>query len=342
MALRKISIKEVARLAGVSKTTVSHALSGKRYVSEATKEKIDQVIGQLQYYPNYLARSLVSKKTGIIGLIYPTPLNDSSHRENVEFIFSIANKVSSSGYKFLLMTENYEQENEQVLEIIRSGHVDGLILMDIRLNDERVELLSREKFPFVMIGRNENPADLNYVDIDAVNGVHQAAEYLISLGHKDILFLGIAPENFGFTNRGITGYKLALKEAGIELNKELLQFTPSDEAEACLIMRNLLKERKFTACIAGGDMIALGILKALKMESIQVPEEISVVSFGNSQICTMTNPLITAVSMQYKQMSDLAVEMLVKSLNEEAIGNNHIVLKSELIIRESAGTVFPG
>lgn len=330
----------MARSVGVSKTTISHALSGKRPVSEKTKAKIEQAVNKLQYYPSYAAQSLVSKKTGIIGMVYPTPLNDSNHRESVEFIFNAANKTNTLGFKFLLLTGDYSQENEQILGIIRGGHIDGVVLMDIRLEDRRIDLLQEEKFPFVMIGRNQNYSELNYVDIDATEAVYEGTKYLAALGHNRILFLGISPQDFGFTYRSLIGYKKALDEAGIPYQKELLVFCPSNEKQACCMMKELVKEIKFTAIVTGGDMIAIGVLETLRTEGIKVPEEISVISVGNSPLCTMTSPQLTALSVRYKEMSELAVEMLIKILNNQTVEENQVLLKSDLVIRQTTGPVY--
>ena len=337
MAGHKITIKEVARFAGVSKTTVSHALSGKRPVSGETKLRIEKAINELQYYPNYMAQSLVSKRSGIIGMIYPTPLSDSNHRESVEFIFNAAKKTNALGYKFLLLTGEYEQEYERIMSIIRSGHIDGVVLMDIRMNDLRVDLLYEEKFPFVMIGRNKYHSKLNYVDIDATEAIYKGTRYLISLGHKEIVFFGISPRNFGFTQRGLTGYKKALEEAGIQYKKELTVFSPSDEIQSCNVMKSLIGKVKFSAVMAAGDMLSIGAIDAFRTSGIKIPEEMSVITFGNSSLCTMITPKLSALSVRYKDMSELAVEMLIKTLNNDNIVQNQILLKPDLIIRETTG-----
>jgi DNA-binding LacI/PurR family transcriptional regulator len=331
----KVSIEEVAKLAGVSKTTISHALSGNRHVSQKTREKIDKVIKKLGYFPNYMAKGLALKKTGILGMIFPTPLSDSNHRESVEFIFSAANKINSLGYKFLLMTGNYGEETRHILEITRGGHIDGVVLMDIRLNDRRAELLAEEKFPFVMIGRNKNYLKFNFVDIDATGALYEGVNYLVSQGHKDILFIGISPKTFGFTEKSIKGFKKAMDENNLPYDNDSFCFCPSDDKMAFELMTDIMKRLKFTAVITGSDMIAAGVIKAVNASGMQIPQDISLISFGNSQVCEMTNPRMTALSLRYKEMSEEAVEMLVKIINNHDVAENHIILKSFLVQRDS-------
>lgn len=336
MQKNKVSIKEVARLAGVSKTTISHALSGNRHVSQKTKKKIDRVIKKLKYFPNYMAKGLALKKTGILGMVFPTPLTDSNHRESVEFIFSAANKINSLGYKFLLLTGNYEEESRHILEISRGGHIDGVVIMDVRLNDRRVELLTEENFPFVMIGRNKDYMKLNFVDIDATEALYEGVNHLASLDHKDIMFIGISPRTFGFTEKSIAGYKKALAKNNIPYNRDLLNFCASDDKKAYELMEELLlKKIKFTAVITGSDMIAVGVLKALRINKIKIPEDVSIISFGNSQLCEMTNPRLTALSLRYREMSEHAVEILVAIINNQPVIENQVILKSNLVHRES-------
>ncbi|HHV62512.1 MAG TPA: LacI family transcriptional regulator [Firmicutes bacterium] len=331
------TIREVARYAGVSKTTVSHALSGRRPVAEKTKAKIAQVIEELGYHPNSAAQSLATKRTGILGMVYPLPELSGSDRSVVEFIFSAADKMASFGYKFLLLTMAYE-ETQELLRVVRGGHVDGLILMDVRLEDERVRLLLEEGFPFVMIGRCKRNAGLDYVDIDATSAIYEGTKHLIDLGHKHIVFIGISPWDFGYTHRGLLGYRRALREAGLPYDKTLVKACPSAEGYGRKLMKELLGDgRHFSAVITCGDLIAADVMSMLHEEGVRVPGDISLISFGDSPLCSLTIPPLTALTIHAREMSEIAVDMLVRKLRGERLRQHQVLLRPELIVRETTG-----
>ncbi|NPV53447.1 MAG: LacI family DNA-binding transcriptional regulator [Firmicutes bacterium] len=332
-----VTIRDVALKAGVSKTTVSHALSGRRPVAEETRARIARAIDELGYQPNSTAQSLATRRTGILGMVYPLPELGGSDLAAVEFIFSAADRMASAGYKFLLLTTAYE-DTQELLKVVRGGHVDGLILMEIRLADERVRMLREEGFPFVMIGRCRSNAGLDYVDIDASSAIYEGTKHLIGLGHKRIAFIGISPWDFGYTQRGLLGYKKALRDAGLSYDNILVRACPYREGQGRKLIKELLgASRPFSAVITCGDLTAAEITGALREEGVKVPDDMSVISFGNSPLCTFTIPPLTALTTRAREMSEIAVDMLIRKLRGESLKRHQVLLRPELVIRGTTG-----
>ncbi len=338
---KKITIADIARKSGVSKTTVSHVLTGKRPVSVKTKKRVLQIIEELGYYPNYSARSLSNKKTGIIGFVgRPIPDTHCYFSPLWEFIFAANTKANKLGYKVLFLPI-FHENTEELLEISRAGYVDGLILMEIHLKDRRVELLKEEEFPFVMIGRCTENSDVDYVDIDAKGAVYEGVKYLIKKGHKNIAFVGVEDIHFGYTYRAREGYAMALRENNISLQNRLIHFCLPSEISGRELATKLIEDKiSFSALVSCEDIISAGMLKAFHEKGVRVPEEISLLSFGNSVLSEVTNPSLTVLNLRAMEMSEMAVETLVEKLRDvKGQERKQRILSSQLVERKSVASI---
>lgn len=337
---KNITIADIARKAGISKTTVSHVLTGKRPVRTRTKKRVLQIIEELGYYPNYTARCLSNKKTGIIGFV-GHPIHDTRCYFSPlwEFVFAATTKASKLGYRILFLPISHEN-NEELLEIARAGYVDGVILMEIRLKDKRIELLREEEFPFVIIGRCKDNSGIDYIDIDAEGALYDGVTYLLARGHRNIAFIGVEDINFGYTCRAREGYAMALRENNISLQDRLIHFCSPSEISGRELATKLIEDKvSFSALVSCEDIISAGVLKAFHEKGVRVPEDISLLSFGNSVLSEVTNPSLTVLNLRAMEMSEMAVETLVEKLGDGK-GKERIqqILSSHLVERKSVAS----
>lgn len=328
-----VTIEDVAKRAGVSKTTVSHALSGSRPVAAATKEKIQRAIEELNYVPSGVAQNLVSGKSNILSLIYPLEGTYLMADASSEFILSAAEAVNEHGYEFLL---NTKQDPDEIARFVRRGHSDALILMDVKLSDPRVEVLKKLKFPFVLIGRCEDNTGIDYVDIDATFGVYEATKHLIHLGHTKIAFLRLMPHDFGFSARAFQGYCKALVDFGLAYNPDLVVDTPIRDGSGYDGMHRLMtKSPDCTACIVLADQVMVGVVQYCEDHDLAIPDRVSLIGFGSSLYQSLMRPPLTTIEMPAREMSRQAVEIAVDKVRRKDKTERQVLLKPHINLRQS-------
>jgi Transcriptional regulators len=330
------SIRDVARRAGVSKTTVSHALSGRRAVAEKTKEKILQAIVELDYVPNRVAQNLASGKTNILGFMFPFGGSWLSGDSAAKFVLSAAQAVKSRGYDFLLSTK---PGVEEVIRLARGRYTDGLVLMDVKLKDERVEYLRTLDFPFVLVGRSAANDGIDYVDIDAEKGLYLSTTRLIQLGHRRIALICLLPRNFGFSVRAKRGFEAAFRAHDLDVPHDLVLFTRPSTHEGYLAMNEIMaRQPKCTACITLSDLLSYGALQFCRDHGIEVPRELSLLGFGSAMFHNVMEPPVTTIELPAAEMSRLAIEILVDRLERRTAKTRQILLTPQIIWRDSTGS----
>ena len=207
--MKRITIADVAKRAGVSISTVSYALSSKRPIEEETRQKIHQAIRDLGYHPNQSAKRLASKdKTRNIGFVLPLQGSEMTGLE-IKFISGAAKAINEADYTFILLAHT-DRNPENLLRFARNGVVDGFILMEVLLRDDRVELLKQEGFPFVMVGRIENSTGLNYIDMDINSAIEICCQTFFDRGHRSIAYLHMDDDQFGLVVRSNSGISRCL------------------------------------------------------------------------------------------------------------------------------------
>jgi DNA-binding LacI/PurR family transcriptional regulator len=211
------TIKDVAKKAGVSVSTVSYALSGSRPISETTRKRIKSAVEELNYHPNLLARGLINKRTRIIALLYPTLALSELEDLPTEFIASVTNVTYERDYGLLLFT--HELGESEIQRLMNQGLVDGLVLMEVLRHDPRVELMKKFGYPFTLIGHGANNDGISYVDMDFYTAYHLAVEHLAELNHQEIGFLptilDIENPKHNYLFESIRGFREASQKYGI-------------------------------------------------------------------------------------------------------------------------------
>ncbi|MFY9558356.1 MAG: LacI family DNA-binding transcriptional regulator [Blastocatellia bacterium] len=331
-----ISIKDIARVAKVSHSTVSRALHNSPLVSHETAERIQQIAREKGYRPSEVARSLVNRRTKTIGVVV-TRIADPFIAEVVSGIEEVAN---DHGYSVFLANSNAHPDRE--VKVVHSFHerrVDGILVTASRVGALYMPLLAEMRVPTVLIN-NQHPGEfVHSVMIDNPSASRQAAEHLIQLGHRRIAYIG---DRFGFQSdtERFAGYRRALEVADIQFVPELTAHGDGKAEGGMQAMERLLAlPEPPTAVFCYNDMSALGALRAIHSRGWRVPEDISVVGFDDLFIASYTSPALTTISQPMRQMGRMAMEILIK-LFSGLNSKTNIKVQGQLIVRES--TSAPG
>lgn len=328
------TINDVARLANVSRSTVSHAISGNRPISKEVKERIFQVMAELDYRPTGLAQALKTKQTRIIALLFPALRKDLSQLQ-LEFINSALESTSEHNYSLLLSTLPIEEQ--KIVHFIEQGFVDGVVLMGVKLHDARVELFRKRKYPFSMIGHCEDNNGLFFVDLDFETALFNAVKYLAELGHSYIGFLNEAQTlldlEFGAAVRANAGFWKAIKEFNLQ---GLSYPCQQDAAAGYNLMRQILTEQpRLSAVITINSWVIGGVTQAASESGLKIPEDLSHISVVSSRYAEMLSPSLTAIDLPSAEMGRMGVELLIKQLENKNLEPIQQLLPPKLIVRAS-------
>jgi DNA-binding LacI/PurR family transcriptional regulator len=329
-----VSIKDIARLAGVSHSTVSRALRNSPLIPEPTASRIKQIAADLSYSASAVGRSLVTRKTETIGVVV-TSIDDPFNGEVVAGIEEVANGY---GYSVILATSQADPERE--IRVVRSfgeRRVDGILVASSRLGANYLTLLSELHVPVVLLN-NQHPSDFVYsVSIDNVDGGYQAAQHLIELGHSKIAYIGDQSGLQSDAERR-SGFKKALRKAGLAVPAEYL--TRGDGrtggGRSCAQQLLTLPDRP-TAIFCYNDMTALGAMEAAAEQNLVVGGDLSIVGFDDLFFASFLQPPLTTIRQPKKELGRRATELLMKLL-KGGQAERTVVMKGELIARGSSTT----
>jgi DNA-binding LacI/PurR family transcriptional regulator len=335
---KAVTIDDVARLAGVSVSTVSRILNDKPDVAERTRQHVLQVIEQTGYTPHVGAQRLAGGRSSVITLLFPMDHAEFSQFE-LDFFIGAASAASKHNYFFNLMTEPMDPNS--LLNLYRSGQVDGVILMQIRLDDWRPALLREHGYPFVMIGRCAVNDGYSFIDMDFERAIRMAFENLVGLGHQQIGFLGrpswMREAQLGPACRFWNGYQQALEQFGLQpCYREVTHLTVQDGEIATLELLDECPET--TAFVTVHGATANGIIRALRERGRKVPRDCSVVALATNKIAQLVTPPLTHINFPSDAIGYQAAQMLVKLLNSRSRHAQELLLEPTLTVRDSTST----
>ncbi|MFE4724313.1 LacI family DNA-binding transcriptional regulator, partial [Streptomyces sp. NPDC056728] len=308
-----VTLAEVARHAGVSASTVSYALSGKRSISAATRERVESSVRKLGYHPNAGARALASSRSNIIALMVPLR-TDMYVPVMMEIAMAVATAARTHGYDILLLTG--EEGAEAVRRIEGSALADAMIVMDVELDDERLPLLRGANRPAVLIGLPSDTTGLNCVDLDFAAAGAVCAEHLADLGHREIAVIGEAAAVYerhtGFAERTLTG----LRERSAELGLRLLHRPcEGSYASVAATLSRVFDERPgTTAFVVQNEAATDPLLALLRQSGRAVPEDVSVVAVCPEQVAAHASVPLTSVAVPAQEMGRRAVEQVIAKI----------------------------
>jgi DNA-binding LacI/PurR family transcriptional regulator len=330
-----VNIGEIARRANVSRSTVSYALSGKRPVSDATRRRIQQVVDELGYQPNASARALANGHTSTIGLVFPPAVGHHYTAMQLDFIGSLVDAAAVHEYDVLLSTAG---TGSALPRLLAERRIDGAILMEVRLADERVEHLIDADFPFVTIGRTATPDRTCWVGVDHGTLVAACVDHLADLGHRRIALVN-RPERllrigYESAHRGLEGFHRAIAERGLTGRHYPCD---DDAASGQARIEQILHDDPATTAIVTLNEAALGGL--YQGLARLVPRDFSIAGVALAHWAQMVTPQLTAADVPATQLGRLAVDLLMARLADPAAPPRHHLLAPPVSLRGSTGPV---
>ena len=329
--IKKTTIVDIARACGVSVTTVSRILNDRPDVAPETRQRVLDYIQQEGFAPQNPWKQLRSGKSRTIVLHFPQYFNPPSH----EIITNASIGCGEEGYSLSILATPLSDND--LLSIFRSGQADGMILMETLTHDRRVDLLRRNNFPFVLIGRCAENSGLSFVDTDIQKGIADAIRHLVTLGHRHIGFVTLSPAledmEYGFVTWALQGYEAACRVHQLPvLSRSGGIKTGENEA---LVIDLLDKHPEITAIITPQQNGISGILKAVQFKGLRIPDEISIIGLLDDSISELITPPLTSIGFSSHDMGYEAAKILISQLEKNDYSPRQILLRPELIVRAS-------
>ena len=328
------TMTDVARMAGVSVSTVSYAMTGARPITAQTRQRVEYAMEQLGYTPNALARGLKSRRSHIVAVLFPTG-GRGIDTSGMAYILGASDFAQEHGYHVLLWTANAGALDELRL-LARQGLIDGALLMEVRLADERTDVLAQAGVEFGMIGHNGGDVASDFVDADFDQCGRLAVTYLAELGHRHIVFVNqsrsFVAAGLGPSVRARDAVVRAAKDAGIRLT---VHNCASSAAAGQRLFRDLVRrESDLTAMIALNEQAVPGVMMAAQQHGWRVPQDFSLVSLAMTpQAALMTTPATTTVSPDANGMGRAAMAALIHRLDGGTGAATQTLFPGQLIVR---------
>jgi LacI family transcriptional regulator len=334
---RKVTLKDIAKEAGVGLGTASRVLNQNPSVKESSRKAVFEAMKKLNYKPNAIARSLKTKTTRTIGVMIPD-ISSPFYPEVVRGIEDISNI-----YKYNIILCNTDKNQERVndsIDVFWEKKVDGIILISSFISEEVAESLKDLEVPVVLILTKDPKGYFASVTIDNEKAAFEAVNYLCELGHKRIAFILGKTDGSPSWTRRLEGYKLALKNNGILYNDDLVIRTGTRYGAGYHSMKALLEKNPSpTAIFAGTDIMAMGAAKACNEAGLKIPDDISIIGFDGIEHTEYYYPSITTVKVQRYDMGAIGMRMLTKLLNNEELSEKNFITEVELVKRSSCKEV---
>jgi DNA-binding LacI/PurR family transcriptional regulator len=343
MSQRRVTAKEVAQRAGVSPTTVSFVLNEVpgTHISDATRERVRSAAEELGYVASAAARTLVSGRSNTIGLVI-------NHAELLlvdafipQLLFGLEQVARERGFHVRVQGMDAVGGPDPYRELFSAHHVDGIVVLDPRRQEESLAELVLDGYPIVTLGAIEG-ADVPRVIGDNVGGMRRAMEHLIALGHRRIAHLTFSPMGFVGTDERLAGYRSALEAAGLDCDPSLVEEVGySAESGAHAMRRLLARGTPFTALTCGNDTVALGAMAALFDAGHTVPDDVAVVGFDDIPTAAWMRPPLTTIRTDPVQSGRIAMTMLIERIGGGTPTKHVVEMPHELVVRRSCGAVRP-
>ncbi len=335
--MKRATIADVAKQAGVSRSTVSYALSNKRPISDETRQRIQQAIVELEYRPNLVAQRLASGGSGKnIGFVLPLVAPEMTGLE-MKFIAGAAGVINKADYNFILLAHADRSPNN-LMRFAQSGLVDGFILLEVYMHDDRVNFLQREGIPFVLIGRCEDNTGLAYVDVDEDSSLEQSINHLISLGHQSIAYLYRKDDDYGFSVRTLRAYEETCKRHNIIPRVQPCALSPEDGERAVNAL--LTEHPDISAVIIWSDIPTLGAVQAVQNLGRRIPEDFSIICQEHSIISDLASFVPTIIDIRAEEMAAEAAQLMIDLLEGKEISQRQILFSPKLILDEIKSNAF--
>lgn len=330
-----VTIYHVAKKAGVSVGTVSNVINGKPSVRPELRRRVEEAMQAIGYVPSHAARSLARGKTNYIGVLYPFDLDYKAGEGYTQFASLVTMKLHKQGKHVVLFPT--QDRGNTVLEtkwIIDSGQVDGVILFEVEMLDERVLFLKNRDVPFVLLGRCANNDGLAFVDADVEGIIHEAVEHMVCMGYKRVAHLG-RRSPVAVDLRIYHSLIVECQRAGLEVDESLFVWSTGKTSELEVAIDHLLKHyQKYDVIFVTESMHRFYFVQKARAHGIDIPQDVAVMGYMGGTLDEMSQPSITAFDVQPDALVTKAVRMLLDICAERSQGQQ-ILIPGLLIARES-------
>ena len=342
MSKNSVTIRELARLSGVSVGTVSRALNGYPDVRQDTRDRIIRLAEELDYTPQAAARTLVTRRSHVVGVFLETGKNhpDIQHPFFHEVLVGIKQRLGAAGYDLLLFASEEPGNGygtHSYLKRCNHHHVDGAVLMGLSTDDPEVDRLARSSLPCVSVDVEFEGVHSTWVSSDSFEGADLAVKHLKECGHTRIGHIAGMLETTPGRQR-LTGFRRAIEAAGLGYFDELVVYGDFYYESGQTAMEKLLAlDEPPTAVFVASDMMAMGAMKAIHAAGLSVPGDVAVVGFDDIAIAAMANPSLTTIRQEKAKLGALAAETLLRQMDDGADGHidTSLTLPVTLVARES-------
>ncbi len=329
MEKQTVTIYDVAREAQVSMATVSRVVNGNTNVKPSTRAKVLEVIKQLDYRPNAVARGLASKKTTTVGVLLPDITNN--------FFSALALGIDdiASMYKYNIILDNADNKKEsQVLSNILAKQVDGVIYMGHQLSDSVREEINRTNTPFVLAGINDEKNEIPSVNIDYTQAFYEAVSGLLEQGYQNVAFLAAKPYFTTNLDR-YNGYLKALDEAGHAVDEELLFEVADSRFKNGEEIAKEIRNSKADALVVVGDELAVKVTNYMVDNGVRIPEDFAIITSNNTALTEVVRPTLTSIEPPLYDIGAVSMRILTKLMNKEEDVERHVTLPHKFVLRDS-------
>jgi len=328
------TIKDIAAEVGLSVTAVSKALNNKGGISEETVRRIKEAAKKLNYKPNSVAKSLKLNNTKTIGVI----VSDSSHSVFAKVIRGIGDTAAKEGYDIILCNTDADPEKEKkAINVLINKRIDGIIIAASTLTkEEDARLIEEIGIPYIYLIRRSEWEEADYVINDNVLGAYLMVNYLLRNSKNKIHFLNLTESTTSALDR-LTGYKKALKENGIEFDPSYVTHIKPEIEDGYAAMRQILeKNGDVKTVFCGCDVIAIGAMEAIIEKGLKIPQDVRVAGYDDIDFAAYLRIPLTTVRQPKYLIGSKGTEVLINKIQKKITGVQHIILKPEIIVRESS------
>jgi LacI family transcriptional regulator, galactose operon repressor len=335
-----VNLEEIARLSGVSRSTVSRVINNHPKVNSKTRAKVYEIIQRMDYHPSAAARRLAGGRTNILGLVIPMGVPRLFTDPFFPLLIQgVSQACSAHEHSVMLWVAEAEYERRTIRQVLQNKLIDGVIIASAILDDPLLEALIEGSLPFVLVGRHPASPQVNYVDVDNYNSTREIVTYLLRLGHRRIGTIS-GPQNMIAGLDRLEGYRAALRQWGLPVEPELAIEGDFTEEGGYRAMQRLIPHHP-QATFCASDAMAIGALRAVREASLRVPDNMSVASFDDLPFSARSEPPLTTVRQPILRLGTAAVETLMDIIVHPDSLPRNVILPTELIIRASCCPAVP-
>lgn len=332
------SIKDVAKAAGVSVSTVSRTINNSSLISIETKERVFKAIKELNYSPNNLAKGLSNNNSYTITLLIDIEDEKSFYNPFFyEVMQGIEKIVYKNEYSLILANLNTFLKNENVLDwLIKGKRTEGVIFPSSIIDSKIIKDLQNNNVPFVSIGEPVNIRDeINWVDINNKKAGEQATYYFIQRNRKRIAFIGYDYSKI-FNRRRFEGYRTALENSNIDYDSSLVIEGVDTKDEGYRMMKRLIDENNIPdSVICADNLISVGVIRAIQESKLTIPQDISIISFDSSKIAEIIYPTISTIKVDVYELGIQSAKLLFEQIEDPNIRNREVLISTNIVERET-------